>query len=400
MKPTVFWIFKESLDELKELCKTSGGEVAGVITQKRDTLHSGTCVGEGKIEEIKEFAEENDVDTIVFDLELSPAQLKNIENALSGFEVIDRTMLILNIFSQNAKTAEGKIQVELAKLQYSLPRLKGSYQGLSRIGGGIGTRRGAGESKLELDKRYISKRILQLKSEIKEIQKRRNDLRQRRKKGDVISIAIAGYTNSGKSTLLNALTDAGVLAQDKLFATLDPTSRALKLPDGRNVLVIDTVGFIRRLPHHMIEAFKSTLEEVVYADLVLLVCDVSNPNLDSQLTVTRDLLKELKYSGPILTAYNKSDKIKKKVKKETETDVYISALNSTGLDKLLLKIQNSLTEKTVTVKFLIPYNKYEILNFFSESSKILTQAHLATGTEIKAIVLEKIAKKYAAYLVK
>lgn len=396
-----FTDFNESLEELKELCLTCGGEVVGVITQKRDSVHPATCVGEGKLEEIKTYSEENNIDIIVFDLEMSPAQLRNIDRVLSDFDVIDRTMLILEIFAQRAQTAEGKIQVELAQMQYMLPRLRGSYGALSKLGGGggMGARRGAGESKLELDRRYISARIDALKADIKEIQKRRNELRQRRKKDDVISIAIAGYTNSGKSTLLNSLTNAGVLAEDKLFATLDPTSRALKLPDGRNIMLIDTVGFIRRLPHHLIEAFKSTLEEVVYADLVLLMCDLSNPEIESQQKVALDILEQLKYNGPVLTVYNKIDKLEGKIKKGNKTEVYISAKKSLGFDKLLEAVQNLLSEKTATLKFLVPYNNYEVLHILSEQAKIITQKHTEKGVEIKAVVSEKLAKKYAVFTI-
>ncbi|MCL1900872.1 MAG: GTPase HflX, partial [Firmicutes bacterium] len=230
-----FFDFEQSLKEIKELCKNLGGEIAGVITQKRQSLQPATCIGEGKIAEVLEFCKNSDIDVIAFDLELSPAQLKNLSKAIPDFDIIDRTMLILDIFAMRANTAEGKIQVELAKMKYALPRLKGSYTSLSRIGGGIGTRRGLGESKLELDRRHISERIDALKEEIKELQNRRKDLRLRRKKDDVLCVALAGYTNSGKSTLLNALTKSDAFVEDKLFATLDPTSRALKLPDNQEV---------------------------------------------------------------------------------------------------------------------------------------------------------------------
>ena len=392
--------FEQSLEEIKELCIGIGGEVIGVITQKRESLQPSTCIGEGKIAEVLEFSENCNIDIIAFDLELSPAQLKNLSKALPDFDIIDRTMLILDIFAMRANTAEGKIQIELAKMKYALPRLKGSYTSLSRIGGGIGTRRGLGESKLELDRRHISERIEALKEEIKQLQKRRNDLRLRRKKDDVISVALAGYTNSGKSTLLNALTKANVLVEDKLFATLDPTSRALTLPDNQEVLLIDTVGFMRRLPHHLIEAFKSTLEEIVYADLVLLICDVSDKDYKNQLTVTLDMLNSLKYNGPILTVYNKIDKLEKRVRKifkPSDSEIYISAKTDENLDELLLKIQG-LASNTVTVNFLIPYKNYELISFLNKNGKIIKEEHTKDGVKVKAAILEKWAKKYAGFI--
>jgi len=396
-----FFDFIESLKEIKELCQNLGGEVAGVITQKRQGLQPATCIGEGKIAEISEYCKNNDIAVIVFDLELSPAQLKNLSSALPDFDIIDRTMVILDIFAMRANTAEGKIQVELAKMKYALPRLKGSYTSLSRIGGGIGTRRGLGESKLELDRRHISERIDALKEEIRELQKRRSDLRLRRKKDDVLCVALAGYTNSGKSTLLNALTKADVLVEDKLFATLDPTSRALKLPDNQEILLIDTVGFMRRLPHHLIDAFKSTLEEIIYADLVLTVCDISDNDYKNQLAVTQDMLKSLKYDGQILTVYNKIDKLEKRVKKifkPTDSEIYISAKTGENLDALLQKIQG-MVSCTVIVDFLIPYKNYELLSFLNKNGKIIKEEHTKDGVKVKAQILEKWAKKYAGFTV-
>jgi len=395
-----FFDFEQSLEEVKELCRTLGGEVVGKITQKRQSLQPATCVGEGKITEIFDFCKCNDVEIIVFDLELTPSQLKNLSKALPDFDIIDRTMLILDIFAMRANTAEGKIQVELARMQYALPRLKGSYTALSRLGGGLGTRRGAGESQLELDRRYISERIDALKAEIKQLQRRRSELRQRRKKEDVICVAIAGYTNSGKSTLLNTLTKADVLVEDKLFATLDPTSRSLILPNNQSVLLIDTVGFIRRLPHHLIEAFKSTLEEIVYADLVLLVCDISDVDYKEQLKVTLDTLQSLKYTGKILTVYNKIDKLESRVKKifkPLENEIYISAKHGENLDKLLDKIQNMVSQ-TVCVNFLIPYKNYELLNFLNKNGKILYEEHTKDGVLVEVTILDKWAKKYAEFI--
>ena len=264
---------QRSMEELEELAKSAGAKVMGRVIQKKDRPDPATLMGSGRVEELAEFVQNSQVELVIFDHELSPAQQKNLENAL-GAAVIDRTTLILDIFAQRAKTSEGRLQVELAQLKYRLPRLAGQGTSLSRLGGGIGTR-GPGESKLESDRRHIRRRIHALEEELEALEKRRGLLRQRRKKDDVVTVAIVGYTNVGKSTLLNTLTDAGVLAKDMLFATLDPTSRALDLPDGRRVMLIDTVGLVSRLPHQLVQAFHSTLEEAADADLVLNVCDVS-----------------------------------------------------------------------------------------------------------------------------
>ena len=270
-----------SIDELEELARTAGAVVSARVIQKRDKPDTATYIGSGRILEVKEYCENNDVDLLIFDCELSPSQQRNIENE-TNIRVIDRTMLILDIFAARARSGEGKIQVELAQLKYSLPRLGGKGKELSRLGGGIGTR-GPGETKLESDRRHIRRRIQSLEEDLAEIAKRREQLRHRREKDGVETIAIIGYTNAGKSTLMNALTQAGVLAENKLFATLDPTSRALTLPDGREVMLIDTVGLIRRLPHHLVEAFKSTLEEAANATAILNVCDASDPHCGEHL---------------------------------------------------------------------------------------------------------------------
>ena len=299
---------QRSVDELEELAKSAGAVVKGRVIQRKERPDPATLMGAGRLEEVAEFVRANEIDLVIFDHELAPAQQKNLENALD-VAVIDRTTLILDIFAQRAKTSEGRLQVELAQLKYRLPRLSGLGTSLSRLGGGIGTR-GPGESKLESDRRHIRRRIHSLEEELKELEKRRGLLRQRRKKDDVISVAIVGYTNVGKSTLLNTLTDAGVLAKDMLFATLDPTSRALTLPDGRKVMLIDTVGLVSRLPHQLVQAFHSTLEEAVDADLILNVCDVSSPEFDQQLEVTTGLLRELGAENvPVLTVLNKCDKL-------------------------------------------------------------------------------------------
>ena len=295
-----------SLAELEELAATAGAEVVAKMTQKRAAFEAATVIGKGRLEEAAAFCKDHQIDLLIFDHELSPAQVRNIEQ-LCDIAVIDRTALILDIFAQRAVTAEGKLQVELAQLRYQLPRLAGLGSVLSRLGGGIGTR-GPGESQLETDRRHIRRRITALQEQLAELEKRRGLLRSRRKKDGVTTVAIVGYTNVGKSTLLNALTDAGVLAENKLFATLDPTSRALTLPDGRTVMLVDTVGLVRRLPHHLVEAFKSTLEEAAGADLLWNVCDISSGEADEQIAVTKKLMQELGAQEiPMLTVLNKCD---------------------------------------------------------------------------------------------
>ena len=280
-----------SMAELYELVTSAGAEPAASMMQKRDKPDGATAIGSGRLEEIREFCPENDIDFIVFDMELTPTQIRNIEDA-TDVRTIDRTMLILDIFAIRAKTNEGKLQVELAQLKYLLPRLSGKGKEMSRLGGGVGTR-GPGETKLETDKRHIRRRIEALKDDLEHMKDRRERLRSRRKKDGVITAAIVGYTNAGKSTLMNTLTQAGVLSENKLFATLDPTSRALTLPNGISVMMIDTVGLVRRLPHHLVEAFKSTLEEAAVADIILNVCDASSEEYKLHLDVTNELLREL-----------------------------------------------------------------------------------------------------------
>lgn len=295
-----------SIDELEELAHTAGAEVLAKMVQKRDTPDAATFIGSGRIVEIKTFCRDHEADLLVFDSELTPSQQRNIEK-LTDVRVIDRTMLILDIFAARARSSEGKLQVELAQLKYALPRLGGKGTELSRLGGGIGTR-GPGESKLESDRRHIRRRIDALENQLEIVGRRRARLRERRNKNGVETVAIVGYTNAGKSTLMNTLTHAGVLAEDKLFATLDPTARALTLPDGRTVMLIDTVGLVRRLPHQLVEAFQSTLEEAASADVILNVCDASSPECAEHLEVTAKLLDELGCAGkPVVSVMNKCD---------------------------------------------------------------------------------------------
>ena len=341
-----------SIDELEELAHTAGAKVLGKLIQRRDRVEAATFVGYGKLAEIIFFCENNDVDLLIFDSELTPSQQRNLEK-LTKVRVIDRTMLILDIFASRARTSEGKLQVELAQLRYSLPRLMGQGQQLSRLGGGIGTR-GPGESKLESDKRHIRRRIQKLEEELRQLEKRRAMLRSRREKDGVISVAIVGYTNAGKSTLMNALTDAGVLTENKLFATLDPTSRALVLPDGR---LVDTVGLVRRLPHKLVEAFKSTLEEAATATVILNVCDASDEHANEHLEVTKKLLSELGCENkPIISVMNKCDKVGDLYAMPTfRNTVMISALEQKGLDQLLQAICDALPQTIREVKLLIPF---------------------------------------------
>ena len=278
-----------SLGELEQLLKTAGGEVYGVMTQSRETPDVRTYIGEGKVEELKEICENNEIPLVVFDRELSPSQIRNLEKELENVRVIDRTMLILDIFALHAVSGEGKLQVELAQLKYTIPRLSGKGAELSRLGGGIGTR-GPGESKLESDKRHLKHRIAALEAQAEELRKNRSTMRRQRDRSGIFKLAIAGYTNAGKSTLLNFLTDAGILAENKLFATLDPTTRKFELPSGEEILLTDTVGFIRNLPTHLVKAFRSTLDEVAYCDALLLIVDASDPEYKNQIAVTQELL--------------------------------------------------------------------------------------------------------------
>lgn len=345
-----------SMAELGELAKTSGAEVVGEVIQRRPTPEASTYLGKGMLEEVRLFCEENNVDLIISDGELSPVQVRNIEN-YTGVRVIDRTTLILDIFAGRARSSEGKLQVELAQLKYSLPRLSGKGVSLSRLGGGIGTR-GPGETKLETDKRHIRSRIQSLRNELDKVEKRRTAMHERRKKNGALCVAIVGYTNAGKSTLMNRLTNAGVLQEDKLFATLDPTARKLTLPDARQIMLIDTVGLVRRLPHQLVDAFRSTLEEAVWADVILNVCDASTEECSEHIKVTMDLLSDLGCTGkPIINVLNKCDKAVNSDFDFFENSVKISALNGDGIDELLEAISNALPQNQRRVKLLIPFDR-------------------------------------------
>ena len=388
-----------SLDELEELARTAGAEVIGRMWQKKEKPDPGTYLGTGRLEELSEFCENNEAELVIADSELSPAQLRSIEKA-TKVRVIDRTTLILDIFADRARSNEGKLQVELAQLRYSLPRLTGQGTKLSRLGGGIGTR-GPGETKLETDKRHIRRRIKSLEDSLEALEKRRGLARARREKDGVETVVIVGYTNAGKSTLMNTLTDAGVLAQDKLFATLDPTSRALTLPDGRKVMLIDTVGFIRRLPHHLVEAFKSTLEEAACAKVILNVSDASDPECPEHIRVTDELLDELGCSGkPIIPVYNKCDLLPEGASMFFESDaVAISAIDGRGLDKLLAAIQKTLPPTRARAKMLIPYSDGSAASALRKDSVIIAEEYRENGLYFELIADAAMIDRYQSYCV-
>ncbi len=382
-----------SLDELFELVKSAGAEPVLSVTQNLSRVETATYVGTGKLDEISEICKAQEIDLIVVDSELSPTQIKNIE-AETDVRVIDRTTLILDIFAQRARSKEGKLQVELAQLKYMLPRLTGKGIAMSRLGGGIGTR-GPGETKLETDKRHIRRKMETLKEELADLEKHRSMLRKRREKDGVITVAIVGYTNAGKSTLMNYLTDAGVLAQDKLFATLDPTSRALKLPSGVTVMLIDTVGLVRRLPHHLVEAFRSTLEEAAQSDIILNVCDASSEEARTHMKVTTDLLESLGCSDtPIITVLNKCDLLDESVlAQDFRSYVRISAKYGTGIDELLNKIDENLPVRMKRVKLLIPFTNAGLANEIRTKGTFICEEYVSDGVEVEAVVDEALYAK-------
>lgn len=389
---------EQSLDELEELADTAGADTAARIVQKRPAFDSATCIGPGRLEEMAQLCQSGDIDQIIFDHELTATQIRNIEDAC-GVHTIDRTMLILDIFAQRATTHEGRLQVELAQQRYRLPRLAGMGVQLSRLGGGIGTR-GPGETKLETDKRHIRTRISNLSAELKEIEKRRTYARSRRKKDGVLVCAIVGYTNVGKSTLLNLLTDAGVLAENKLFATLETTSRAIELPDGRSLMLVDTVGLIRRLPHHLVEAFKSTLEEAANADVILHICDASAENCEEQAQVTLDLLSELGCDGiPVVTVFNKCDLLPEELAfaPETRNAVLISAKENRGMDQLLAALAKALPDPARRMRLLLPFSHGSLLNEIRSSGKLFSEEYTPDGVLVDAMVDVRLQKAAAPY---
>ena len=376
-----------SLDELEELVHTAGAESVGRLIQNRERIHAVTYLGKGKLEELKEMLLYTEADGVICDDELSPAQLRNLEKVLET-KIVDRTMLILDIFAKRANTGEGKIQVELAQLKYAAVRLVGLRSSLSRLGGGIGTR-GPGEKKIELDRRHIHNRISVLKEELREVQKQR-DIRRKSRKDNFV-IAIVGYTNAGKSTFLNKLTGADVLAEDKLFATLDPTTRKLKLPSGNEVLLTDTVGFIRKLPHHLIEAFKSTLEEAKYADLIVHMIDASNPEADTQMLIVYNTLRELGIEDKeIVSLYNKIDIMPEDTilprDFHAEHSLKISAKTGEGTDKFMQLIDKILRDSRIYIEKLIPYKDSAKLALIRKYGELDLEDYREEGIYIKAMV--------------
>ena len=380
-----------SLDELGELARTAGAVVVARASQRRPEYDKATLVGSGRLHEIKELAEAEEVDLLIFDHELTASQIRNI-GEVTGVDVVDRTMLILDIFALRARTGEGRLQVELAQQRYRLPRLSGLGRSLSRLGGGIGTR-GPGETKLESDRRHIRRRIQALEEQLSQLERRRNSLRARRKKNGVLTVAIVGYTNVGKSTLMDALTNAGVLVEDKLFATLDPTARALLLPDGRTVMLVDTVGLVRRLPHHLVQAFQSTLEEAAGADLLLNVCDISSGEAREQLAVTQNLMDELGAGDtPMLTVLNKCDRLSGDAGDIAGigSNVVISAKNGVGLEALLAKIAELLCPTQVRLTLEIPYEHGALVAKIRALGRVYSEEFTGTGTRIDALVDQKL----------
>ena len=390
------WDAEVSIDELEELAKSAGAEVVAKVIQQRAEYDRATVIGRGKLEEIKQLAEAEDVDILIFDHELTAANIRNLEEA-TGLGVIDRTMLILDIFAARAQSQAGRLQVELAQYKYRLPRLEGMGKNLSRLGGGIGTR-GPGESKLESDRRHIRRRIETLERKLEELSANRELIRSRRKKEGIVTAAIVGYTNAGKSTLLNRLTNAGVLSEDKLFATLDPTARALELPDGRSIMLVDTVGFVRRLPHHLVEAFKSTLEETVQADLLLNVCDISSGEADSQTEVTRTLLESLGADKiPMLNVLNKCDLIEGQRPICTSDCVMVSAKTGEGVDEMLEKISKMLAPTQIRMTVLIPYSEGGLLGEIRAFGKVFSEEFTPEGTLVDALVDMKLLPRAQKY---
>ncbi len=391
---------EKSLDELERLLETAGGEVFARVIQAKETPDIRTVVGSGKVQEIGELCKNNDIELVIFDCELSPSQIRNLEDG-TGAHVIDRSMLILDIFALHALTGEGKLQVELAQLKYTAPRLIGKGLELSRLGGGIGTR-GPGESKLESDRRHMKRRIVALEAELSELDKNRSTMRAARDRSGISKVAIVGYTNAGKSTLLNRLTDAGILAEDKLFATLDPTTRKFELPCGENVLLTDTVGFIRKLPHHLVKAFKSTLDEAVYADILLILIDASDEECEEELAVTHKLLTELGAVGkPTLYVFNKCDKASELPtlsEGERENVFYISAKTGEGVDAMISRLEEIVQSGKKRLVFTIPNSEQSALNILYKNASVEDVEYGAENVKVTAVVDAKVRGQLGKYL--
>lgn len=388
-----------SLSELYELTRSAGAQPFGAMTQRRPSPDAATCVGSGMMRQVSEFIKKYELDLLIFDRELSPTQIRNIERA-GGVRVVDRTMLILDIFASRARSREGRLQVELAQLKYLLPRLGGRGSELSRLGGGIGTR-GPGESKLETDRRHIRRRIESLTGQIREVELHRLQISRRRKKDGFVTVALVGYTNAGKSTLMNALTGAGVPAEDMLFCTLDPTARALRLPGGETVLLIDTVGLVRRLPHHLVQAFKSTLEQAATADIILNVCDASSPEAQTHLEIAKDLLTELGCGDrPVIPVLNKCDLVPViGALPMIGRGVRISAKSGEGLDRLLDAIEESLPMRPMRVRLLLPFTESGLEAEIRKSGTVESEEYTEDGFMLTASIPPGLSGALSRYII-
>lgn len=396
------------LDELASLLETAGGQAVARLIQYRPTPDNATYIGKGKLEELKELCDNSEIELVIFDCELSPSQIRELESFLGDVRVIDRTMLILDIFAGNATTNEGILQVQIARLKYTIPRLRGQGKELSRLGGGIGTR-GPGESKLESDKRHIKTHIAYLEEELRDLEKRRMTQRKNRENSGIVQISVAGYTNVGKSTLLNRLTGANILAENKLFATLDPTTRKWTLPNAGEVVITDTVGFIKNLPHHLIDAFKSTLAEVVFSDIILVVLDLSSPDVRSQYDVSVELIhslleKEGMEEKPIIYVFNKCDKAQEAVYEESlglgnrDNAVFISAVTGEGIDALVEAVERVILSVKKETKFLLPHSKAGFIDMLYKTSRVKSVEYVDGGIEVIAVVDDKLRGQLKEYI--
>ncbi len=387
-----------SLDELTRLLDTAGADVYARVVQVKESYDPRTIIGSGKVGEISELVKTSGATLVVFDEELSPMQIRNLENDIGDVTVLDRSMLILDIFALHATSGEGKLQVELAQLKYTAPRLVGKGLELSRQGGGIGTR-GPGESKLETDRRHLHEKVVALENKLRELEENRAVMRAQRDRSGLTKVALVGYTNAGKSTLLNALTGAGVLSMDKLFATLDPTTRKYELPSGHKILLTDTVGFIRKLPHHLVKAFKSTLDEVRYADILLIVCDVSDSDAQAQLKVTKEVIEELGASDkPTIYAFNKADKCEVLPQLNSEDSVTISSKTGMGFENLLEKIEQAILKTKKEVILLIPYSEQSLVSSIFNEYTVKNTDYAEDGVLICAVLDERGQGLYKKYI--
>ena len=392
---------ERSLDELERLLDTAGGNVFARVIQVKDSFDPRTCIGSGKVKEISDICRDSNIELVIFDFELTPAQIRNLESDIGGdVRVIDRSMLILDIFALHATSGEGKLQVELAQLRYSAPRLMGRGVELSRLGGGIGTR-GPGETKLESDRRHMKEKVISLERRLAEMEHNRAVMRAQRDRSGLAKIALVGYTNAGKSTLLNALTGAGVLSEDKLFATLDPTTRKMELPCGESILLTDTVGFIRKLPHHLVKAFKSTLDEVVYADILLIVSDITDSEVREHIEVTKNVIEELGASDkPMIFVYNKCDMLEESIDlSDSEDTVIVSGATGQGIDKLLNLIEQTIHRFKKKYTLLIPYSNQSVLGTLYNNYTVGEVEYVDDGIRAEVILDERGKGQYGKYII-